>query len=143
MSLRRRECYSTWRAATFSRGVRALTAGTRRLPTRYFVTAVAFAVATSLTLLLQAPPSHAFYILWGSATLIGASHGSLGQGLAAGLLSSLFVNTFFAGHLCLTPADPYSFPQSFAFLAFALLVGRLNTVRAREAKARRSQPKDC
>ena len=135
MSSKRRVCDSVGRAGPRPRicldGMTMLGA----LAKRYFVAPVAFAVATSLVLLLDAPPSHAFYVLWGSAILIGASHGALGHGLAAGVLSSMLLRSLRGNCLVVTPADPGALAQAFAFLVFAVWAGRLNASRVREMKA--------
>ena len=114
-------------------------AGPCALARRYFVMPVAFAVATSLALLLEAPPSHGFYILWCSVILIGASHGALGQGLAAGVLSSILLRHLGGNDLVAVPADPGAPAQAFAFLVFAVWACRLNAVRARGMKAANSR----
>jgi hypothetical protein len=117
----------------------AVPAGSDALAKRYIVAPVAFAVATLLVLLLEAPASHDFYILWGSVILIGASHGALGQGLAAGVLSSILLRSFCGSSLVVTPADPGALAQAFAFLVFAVWAGRLNAVRAGRIKAANSR----
>ena len=151
MLLKSPVCESVRAGAPSRRGAVTFIAGVRAVVGSYFVCPVAFAVATALTLWLDAPPSHAFYILWGAATLIGAAHGSLGQGVAAGLASSALIKFIYPDSLSIAPADPGAFAQSFAFLLFALLAGRLNAVRAREARTRRAcvrgitevAPPDC
>jgi hypothetical protein len=105
------------------------------LAKRFFIAPVGCAAATSLVLLLEATPSHSFYVLWGSVILIGASHGSLGQGLAAGVSSSILLWSFRGNCLVVMPAEPGAIAQAFAFLVFAVWAGRLNASRVREMRA--------
>ena len=139
MSLKRPGRDSSLRVALRSCANPVFSTGPRALARRYFVAPVAFAVATSLVLLLEAPPSHGFYILWCSVILIGASHGALGQGLAAGVLSSILIRYLGGNSLVAAPADPGALAQAFAFLVFAVWAGRLNAVRARGMKEANSR----
>jgi hypothetical protein len=139
MSSKRPARGSALEAASQSCAGRAVSAGLRAFTERYFVAPVAFVVATSLILLLQAPPSHGFYILWCSVILIGASHGAIGQGLAAGVLSSILIRYLGGNSLVAAPADPGGVAQAFAFLVFAVWAGRLNAVRVRGMKAANSK----
>lgn len=100
---------------------------------------VAFAVATSLVRLLEAPPSHSLYLLWGSVILIGASHGALGQGLAGGVLASILLRSLGGNSLVVTPADSGALAPALAFLVFAVWAGWLNAVRVRKMRAANSR----
>ncbi len=124
---------SVWRAAVKSPGAFKF----REFLSHYSVGGMAFVVATSLTLIMDAPPMHCFYILWGAVTLIGASHGALGQGVGAGVFSSIFIKSFYRDRLDVSPVDSNAHLLASAFFVFSVLACWLNTVRIREMKRRR------